>query len=406
MRHFFSLWLILSCLSFKCYSQIMSEDSLYNSAKEYVFSGNYNKGIELFKILIKEFPANQEYKIFLGKAYGWKGEYDTAISVLTPIALQFPPPVEALEALINVHLWSSDYQKVISYCDIGLKLNIADLTFFQLKKAIALEKTNKDESALMIISEILLREDHGETQALKTQIYKKKRNAIAVSYFNTSFVNSDFEPWHLAYIEYKRNFTKIPVVARTNYGNMLSKTALQVDLDLYPSLGHNSYLYLNAGIAEGTHIFPGFKGGIEIFKNFRRNTISLGLRYLHFRTSHVPMFTGQITGNMNKWDFTYRPYLLTLNQAWYPSHIIGLKKSNEIKESFFQIDFQYGIIPYHFFVTNEFVRINSTRFGLQYQFRLKNSIFIRPIIMYEYEAYYPGKYRNRFNSQIIITKRF
>ena len=406
MRHFFSLWLILSCLSFNGYSQINSEDSLYNVAKEFVFSGNYSKGIEISKILVKEFPLNQEYKIFLGKAYGWKGEYDNAISVLTPIVLNFPPPIEALEALINVHLWSSDYLQVISYCDIGLKLNNSDLTPFQLKKAIALEKINSNDSALLIISEILARGEHEEMQALATQIYKKKRNAIAVSYFNTSFDNSVFEPWHLAYIEYKRNFPKIPVVVRANYGNMLSKSALQAELDLYPSLGPNSYLYLNAGIAQGIHIFPKFKGGIEIFKNFKRNIASVGLRYLHFKDDQVPMFTGQVTGNINRWDLTYRPFLLTLNRIWYPSHVLSLKKVNEIKESFFQIDFQYGIIPYHFFVTDEFVRINSTRFGLQYQLRWKKSLFIRPIFMYEYEAYYPGKYRNRFNTQIIITKRF
>ncbi|HET7818492.1 MAG TPA: YaiO family outer membrane beta-barrel protein, partial [Bacteroidia bacterium] len=262
------------------------------------------------------------------------------------------------------------------------------------------------KEALLLIDTILKNHsDCEEALALRTFIYQKKKRTFSLSYHNTSFTNPALQPWHLMYLEYKQNIQKVPSVFRLNYGNMYMKSEGQFELDLYPKLTLSSYLYLNAGASEGKYIFPQIRGGVEYYKNVNKTDLSIGVRYLRFKSTQVTLATGQISSTIRNWIISYRPFVSVVGKNLYPSHTFIFKIPNEVKEAFLQFDIQYGNVPYNFYFLNEFVRVNSIRAGIQCQFRIKSSVFIRPVFMYEYEEYYPEKYRNRYNSQIIITKR-
>ena len=78
----------------------------------------------------------------------------------------------------------------------------------------------------------------------------------------------------------------------------------------------------------------------------------------------------------------------------------------EEKEAFVQLDLQYGAVPYYFFVNEEFLRTSAFRVGVNCRFRVSNNFFIQPIFMFELEEYIPKEFRNRYNTQLILSKRF
>jgi YaiO family outer membrane protein len=100
----------------------------------------------------------------------------------------------------------------------------------------------------------------------------------------------------------------------------------------------------------------------------------------------------------------YRPYYDTGNELF--SHVLSFQHTNEEKERVVRFELQYGNVPYLYLYSNFTQPLKAYRAGVQYQHRFGDSFFVRPIFLYEYEEYLPGEYRNRFNAQIIITKRF
>lgn len=407
MKILFFLICIYFFISVNVFAQINNSDSLFKAAQHNASVNNYDGAIKTIRALIKEFPQNIDYKIFLGRVYSWMGNYNLSIETLTPVVDAAPTNADALEAIINTYRFAKNYRQVINYSNRGLSMIDSQSFFFTIMKAHALENMGQDKASLDLIAIILIKDsDNKEALALRTSIHQKKKSALSISYQNTSFSNPGFAPWHLGYLEYKQKINNIPWVIRAIYGRMFSQSAVQFEIDLYPKLNITSYLYFNAGISKGDYIFPSISGGLEYYKSFKKIDASIGGRYLHFKTSEVIIATGHIAYNIHDWQIAYRPFFSLLNKNWYPSHVLSLKKSNYIKEIFLQLDIQYGIAPYDFLTINEFDRISSTRVGIQYQFRINMCSFIRPVLMYEYEEYFPKQYRNRFNAQIIFTKRF
>jgi YaiO family outer membrane protein len=146
--------------------------------------------------------------------------------------------------------------------------------------------------------------------------------------------------------------------------------------------------------------------GTEFYQNFNNYSTSIGARYLHFNQSQVTMFTGHLGRSFHSFNISYRPYLLSLSDNWFSSHILNFRKSFEEKEAFVQLDLQYGAVPYYFFVSQEFLRTSAFRVGVNCRFRVSDNIFIQPIFMFELEEYIPKEFRNRYNTQLILSKRF
>lgn len=388
-------------------AQQLKKDSIFNNAIAYAQKGNYELAVSTMQGLIESDPGNTGYKIYTGRIYSWKGDYDVAIKLLTPIADRIPVNADAMEALVNAHLWAGHYEDVIHYSQKVL-LNDPGSVFYNLKKAVALEKLDRDSDALQTIDKILsIDKTNKDARALQTTIYKKDKNAFTFSYLNTSFSNRVASSRHLGYIEYKRNLKYVPLIARINYGTMFGQQSAQFEIDIYPKLSATSYLYINSGIAQGNYIFPLIRGGIEYYKTLHKNIgLSIGVRYLDFKSSRVYLLTGHVSYAVKNWMWDYRPFVNPKNNNLYLSHILSLRKTNEINERFIQFEVQDGAVPYSFYVTNEFTRTNSYRAGIRGQVRGGKSILIQPVFMYEYEEYFPGQFRSRYDCQIIITQRF
>lgn len=406
MRKYGMAAIIVLLFSFVCRAQQSNTDSLMNKARTLADAREYVQAIQIIAGLKDRYPANKDYTIWLGRLYSWKGDYEKGASYLIPLVKAEDASIEAFEVLINIYTWSMQYDTAMTYTEQAIR-RFPETPSLLLHKAFLLEKKGEDKKAMQLMKMIKgrLNQDN-QFEALYTVLLRKKKNLISLSYLNTSFRNPGFDPWHFAFIEYKRDFKKAPVIARLNYGSLYQNSALQLEMESYPKITKNTYLFAHLGIAEGKAVFPNVKTALEVYTSLEHWTASMGGRFLNFKPDPVYIFSGHLGYQLNSWHFQYRPFLAETDDKWSLSHAISVKKANELKESFIQLDFQYGVIPFAFFTTGDISRVKSTRLGIQYRFRLAGCFFLQPAFMYEREEYYPELFRDRYNTQLSIGVRF
>ncbi len=385
--------------------QIKNPDSLFHVSRNYAEAENYKAAIIELKKLISEFPENNDYQIYLGRVYFWNSDYEKARNQLNNFLNQEPPNAEALDVLIQVALASKDAEAVLENSEIGIENFPQEKDKYLFNKVLALEQLGRENEALEIIKSISEdAENHNDAEYIKARLLKKQKNMIATGYLYTQIEDAD--PWHLGHLEYTRKSEFIPFTVRLNYGHVFGEKALQGEVDLYPKISENSYLYLNAGFSNESPVFPELRLSGEYFYNFSIFNTSLGLRYLNFTAAEVTMFTGSAAANFGEYQVGYRVFLVSEENEWFPSHNIHLKKSFLNRESHIQLDLQYGRIPYFYVITDQLSQVNSYRAGVNIRYRLIDNFFIQPILMYEREEFAPERFRNRLNAKLILSKRF
>jgi YaiO family outer membrane protein len=386
-------------------AQEINVDAVMAHAKREVEKGNYDTALSLIEPLSAKFPENEEIKIYTGRIYSWKKEYNTSIKILSPMADRSDPSPDALLAIINTYFWSELFEKCIKHCDKYLVIEPNSLDVLRIKVN-CLEKLNRDGEALAIIEKVSITDNSTQGfKGVRTLIGKKAKNAIAASYLNISTSDPGQSPLHYGYVEYSHKFTKSALVGRANVGHVNDDTQMLFEADYYQTFSKKNYLYVNGGISTGETVFPVLKAGAEYyFVPQKRFDYALGVRFMHFETEDVTLLTGQLAYHSGAYTVAYRPYYDTGNELF--SHVLSLQKVNDEKESILRLELQYGNVPYLYLYNNLTQPLSSYRAGIQYQHRIGDSFFVRPVFLYEYEEYLPDEFRNRFNVQVIVTKRF
>ena len=398
---------ILCCWVSFSLAQKNNPDSLFNDAQLKAQSGNYDAAILTLKELNKIYPENGDYATYLARVYFWDNQTVKAREILDSEWEKGNNSEETLRLFIQVLLTDNKGARAATLSDEGISRFPKEREYYQLQKAIALEQQDKDRDALVVIDQIPEGSDQYESaQYLKTQILQKQKNEVGVGYLNTTFSNPGAPPWHIWYAQYKRKLPRNDIIGRVNYGYLFGENAVQGEVDLYPKVGDNSYFYLNAGISDGQSVFPLVRLGAEFYHERNRWSGSVGARYLHFDQAQVLMLTGHLGRNFGGYFIAYRPFMVAISNDWFPSHILNVRKSFETKESFIQLDLQYGGVPYYFFVSNEFSRVSAYRAGINWKFRVRDNFFVQPIVMYEWEEFVPENYRHRYNVQLNLFLRF
>ncbi|PWB27667.1 YaiO family outer membrane beta-barrel protein [Flavobacterium sp. HTF] len=380
-------------------------DAIMKKAKTEAENGHYDNALSLIAPLREKFPQDEDIQIFAGRIYSWKKEYNKALEILSPLADRPNANPDALLAIINTYYWSEQFEKCILYCDKYLTTdpNSSDVLLIKIN---CLTELNRDKEASELIEKVYAADNSSQKiSSLRTLIGRKAKNAVAVSYLNVSTYDPGQSPFHYGYVEYAHKFTKSSIVGRANVGHVYNDTQMLFEADYYQTFKKRDYLYVNAGLSTGETVFPVAKAGAEYyFTPQKRFDYSLGFRYLHFETDDVTLLTGQLAYRTGEYTLAYRPYYDTSNDLF--SHLLSVQKTNDEKENLIRLELQYGNVPYLYLYNNFVAPLKAYRAGIQYQQRIGNSFFIRPILLYEYEEYIPDEYRHKLNAQIIITKRF
>lgn len=386
-------------------AQEINPEEILAIVKREVEKENYDKALLLIEPLRTKFPQDEDIQTYTARIYSWKKDYKTAIKILTPMTDRVNPNMEALQAIINVYFWTEQYEKCIVNCDKYVALDPKSVEVLKIK-ATCLEKLNRDQEALELLDKSAYVEN--STQAFKgirTLIGRKAKDAVSISYLRISTSEPGKSTFDYAYTEYSHKFNKSAIVGRANVGHVNDQTQMLFEADYYQTFSNKSYLYANGGVSTGETIFPVAKAGIEYyFTPHKKFDYSFGARFMHFDTDNITLLTGQLAYTAGVYTVAYRPYYDTSNELF--SHVLSLQRVNEEKERLIRFELQYGNVPYLYLYNNFTQPLKAYRAGIQYQHRFGESFFVRPIFLYEREEYFPGNYRDRFNLQLIVTKRF
>ena len=161
----------------------------------------------------------------------------------------------------------------------------------------------------------------------------------------------------------------------------LPSVGIQGEIDIYPRLTKNSYLYLNVGYSPSA-VFPSFRFGAEYYTMLGKSELegSLGIRYLDFLSNIVTMYTGSIGYYWDSEYINFRPFFINDINGWGSTYNVLYRKFFSGKGDFIQLTFGGGVVPDErvFLLSNEIpdnnFRLDNQYVGVGYQ-KLVNQKF-------------------------------
>ncbi|MDN3670839.1 YaiO family outer membrane beta-barrel protein [Echinicola jeungdonensis] len=293
------LWIPLSISTYG--QEINNPDKKFGEARELAFDGKRKEAIQLSKRIVEKYPGYSDVWILIGRIYSWEGKNDSA-SVYFEEALEKSPSYEdAYVGYLDNLFWAGQYDKaeiVLDRAFENLKPPSSKIEYRKAKLAYYRESYGK---ALRLTEKLY--EKNPKMEGLLSFIQKLKRlsisNAVGLLFDHDSY-DGQIAPWQ-TYRFYGRKTIKSfgSVIGRVTHSNRFGTNGNQFELDAYPSLGENSYAYLNVGFSKAS-FFPDFRFGGSIYWNLPKALeLDIGYRNLKF-TSSTHIFTaslGKYTGN-------------------------------------------------------------------------------------------------------------
>ena len=94
------------------------------------------------------------------------------------------------------------------------------------------------------------------------------KNRVRLTYTYDLFEKkSNKDPWQLAALSYGRKTSIGLIYGRINWADRFGSKGFQYEMDAYPHISENNYLYLNAGYSN-LSIFPKVRSGAEWYHSF------------------------------------------------------------------------------------------------------------------------------------------
>jgi len=283
----------------------------FDEVRAAAFGGERAKARTLAKaILAKEFDS--DVAVMLGRVYAWDSKYDSARIVLDDVLQRNPRNSEALDALADLEYWDSRYKQALSYCARALATDSVNENFL-LKKAKILNSDNQYSQSAQTLKQ-LLKINPGNSEAIKwleRVRLNQRSNRVSLSYTYDSFDKAtNRDPWQLTYLQYTRKTGFGSVIGRVSQARRFETNGTQFEVDAYPRITENQYLYLNVGLSNSS-IYPAQRGGFELNTSLPKAfEASLGFRVLHFSGSkRVIIYTGSLGKYDGNYWFSLRPFV-------------------------------------------------------------------------------------------------
>ena len=318
----------------------------YDEARNLAFNGDRAKARQLCRaILAKGFDS--DVALLLGRTYAWDGKYDSTRIVLNEVLSRNPNNMDALDAFVDVEYWSENYDKAIEYCDLALKKAPYSEDFL-LKKARILHSNDKYKEAVATLEDFIQKYP-GQAEVLKKlQEYRPDvmKNKLKISYTLDIF-DKDFnrDPWQMTSFSYGRKTKLGSVIARVNMAQRFGDTGFQYELDAYPKISENNYLYLNYGFSKSS-VFPENRFGVELYHNFPKSFEgSIGMRQLYFSSSNVSIFTATLGKYISNYWISLRSYVTPGSDGTSVSGQLQARRYFSDPENYIGLRLGYGVSP-------------------------------------------------------------
>jgi YaiO family outer membrane protein len=163
--------------------------------------------------------------------------------------------------------------------------------------------------------------------------------------YRYAWFHGDIDSWHLGAFSAAMHKPAGAIIVRLNVARRFAAGGYQVEADAYPTLGRNTYAYLNVGRSRSS-IFPGWRLGGEVFQTLPRSIdASIGFRYLGFLGAPVNLVTGSFGRRGASYGLSLRPFLRILEKGLSASAGLTGRRYFEDPDTYVGARFGYGAAP-------------------------------------------------------------
>lgn len=399
--------LVLSFSKLVSAQDTFDPDELLVQARELILDGKYSEGRKIAFKALSQYPDYADILILVGRSYAWEGTYDSASIYLERAIVASPTYADGYSAYLDNLSWAEKFDKAkevltraksnlgsplpdqIRYKESRLNyyLEEYDLAYEQAQE---LFKKNYSEEGFLAYIQSLQR--------------LRRNNAVGATYdYDTYF--GDISPWN-TFSVYGRTRTDLTgsLIARVTNSSRFDDNGTLFELDAYPSLGKNSYAYLNVG-GSSASFFPKLRIGASIYYNLPKAwEIDAGYRYLGFtEVTHIYTASlGKYTGN---WWLNLRVNLIPDDSGVSTSGNIQARYYFKTAEDFFSIQLSTGVSPDEE-TRDQSQLLNSYRARIGYQQLVTSRFMISGYSGYSRDELSTDRYRNNFNISAGVEYRF
>ncbi len=388
-------------------------DRRFREAQTSAFAGEYARARELCRGILAANPLHHDARVLLARTHAWEQHYDSARSELKAVLLHRPEHADALSALADVERWSGNPRAALRLVERALQHSAGSPPLL-LQRAQILVQLEEYPRAAAALQHLLhgsgnMPEARRLLESLDPQWVHRamlRLGANAEVFRRTT----PYGPWHLGHVSLSHLFGFGLLELRMRYASRDfgagARDGLQVELDGYPRLSGDSYLFVNAGYS-GREVFPRTRLGLEYFAVLTGPLEgSLGFRYYDFRLERPVQGTLSGALSLGQYWCSLRGYITSRESRLYGTGVIQVRRYFSSAHSFAALTLAAGSSPLDAGTYSEVQRLSTVRVGLEGQMFFDRRTGLRLELAYEREEYLPDVRGNRFGAGLELLYRF
>lgn len=406
-------------------NQLLS-DSFYMKGRALAFTGKYEEGRVWLDSSIKRDPYFFDAYILKARTFSWQKKYEEARPILNYVLLNDTLPSrrkDAYSALADVEMYASKNKTSRKICDTALS-QYKKAVEFHKKKSITLANEDFYKEAIPELQLYLdsVKNDTASIKMMEDFKFKKLRNYAGAGWVRQMYnPKTTFAPWDFGNIEYGHRFRKVQSIGRINYAKRFGEQALQFEVDNYIKIFRGTTLFTNTGISNKNILYPRYRLGGEVYQNlWSKFDVSLGYHILFYQPDTIKetfhLMVGSIGYYYKKWWLSYRPVMVLQPYGKGSTTLSNTAQARWFHKSaydYLTFIFAYanGAIGLNnptaiVFGEKNFVKLQTIRFGIDFQRRLNTTVFGGLGAWSDYDEYSANKYRYRFTLTLNLKKVF
>lgn len=349
-----------------------SVDSMFLSAREMAIRGDLKKASQLLEDLLSLDPEYTDATLYLARIQGWERKFLQADSLLQKIPDK-QRSIEWWRLYCSLKFWQDNSSGLQERVQQALVIYPEDETI-QLYKVFSKLMDNQVQDGY----DLLNAKEWNLERAI--ELKRQLRNRLSRNYLSL-LGNIDILPAvsdrYFGQVEAGIGHKGSQYLGRVVYANQFNNAGIQWELEAYPLITSEIYLFLGISYSNSI-LFPKYKMGVDVNWAFTHGwESSMGIRYFDFRNIRSVVFTPTLTQYNGDWMFRGRGAYV-VNEGNSNNFSVSAESTRYLSSNWHHIKFNAGVgsyLPQRYSLENRVSGI-SYWLGTRYQFPVKDRHFI------------------------------
>lgn len=410
---------VLGSIVFLCFIgfsdlHAQNADSLFLEGRKQAIDKQFVASRQTLSNVLNIAPGYRDASLLIGITYLWEGEYATGVAYLDSMQKIYSDWEDLFFARADGRLWGKDYTGLLQILQTTPDY-ITDTLLVNWYRARA-EHLNGNYPASLQYTQMLLqaKAKYPNLLAIHQENLEQTRSEHLQFDYQFSTFDAAIPNWQWFSFEYGKPFRSGPLLLRGTWIERFNLPSLQAEIEWYPRINKNTYLYTGLGIGLGP-LFPNFRTGAEIFRSIQPGIeLSAGWRFIQFEDSRIHSFTWSASKYLGKYWLSIRPFVIPTAGNVYLTNTFQIRRY--LKGSNRWLNFTYGIgnSPDMDFrlnspdtaPSNQLFLLSANMFRLDFQWQFKGPWLIKPFVEYKNEEFIPGNFRTRYSTGTTLLFQF